>query len=78
MKLDLRKIYRFEAMVGYEASAPLPTGGDVFYECAQCKDVISSVPYSPATCECGNLSGNKGTIAIREKAKVKAVRGRLK
>lgn len=78
MKLDLRKIYKFEAIEGFDTSAPLPTGGDVFYECAQCNDVISSVPYTPAACECGNLSGNKGTIAIRDKAKVKPVRGRLK
>lgn len=77
MKLDLRKIYRFEA-VEHGVGMPLPSGGDVFYECAECGNVISSVPYTPAACECGNLSGNKGAITIRDSAKVKPVRGRLK
>lgn len=77
MKLDLRKIYRFEA-VKHDDATPLPTGGDVFYECVDCSNVISSVPYTPAACECGNLSGNKGEITVRDSAKVKPVRGRLK
>ncbi|MBI3525253.1 MAG: hypothetical protein HY066_12185 [Betaproteobacteria bacterium] len=77
MKLDLRKIYRFEA-VEHGAGTPLPTGGDVFYECMECNTVISSVPYTPAACDCGNLSGNKGATTIRDSAKVKPVRGRLK
>jgi hypothetical protein len=77
MKLDLRKIYRFEH-VAHDAGAPLPTGGDVFYECAECGHVISSVPHTPAACECENLSGNKGAVKIRDSAKVKIVRGRLK
>ncbi|MEK7737272.1 MAG: hypothetical protein AAB319_05890 [Pseudomonadota bacterium] len=77
MKLDLRKIYRFET-IEHGASTPFPAGGDVFYECTQCGNVISSVPYTPAACECGNLSGNKGAITFRDQAKVKPVRGRLK
>ena len=77
MKLDLRKIYRFEK-VPHEADAPLPTGGDVFYECVECGQVISSVPYTPAVCECENLNGNKGVVTVRDSNKVKVVRGRLK
>lgn len=77
MKLDLRKIYRFEP-VAHAADAPLPTGGEVFYECAECGHVISSVPYTPAACECENLSGNKGAVTVRDGSKVKVVRGRLK
>ena len=77
MKVDLRKIYRFEK-VAHEAGTALPTGGDVFYECSECGHVISSVPYLPAVCECKNLSGDKGTVAIRDSSKVKLVRGRLK
>lgn len=77
MKLDLRKIYKFEALER-SADAALPSGGDVFYECTQCNSVISSVPYTPAECECGNLKGNKGTINIGDPSLVKPVRGRLK
>jgi len=77
MKVDLRKIYKFEK-VEHSADAPLPTGGDVFYECIECGHVISSVPYTPAACECGNLNGNKGAVSVRDPAKVKLVRGRLK
>jgi hypothetical protein len=77
MKLDLRKIYRFEA-VEHSAGTPLPTGGNVFYECTQCGNVVSSVPYTPAECECGNLKGNKGAITIRDATQVKLVRGVLK
>ncbi|MCX7178423.1 MAG: hypothetical protein NTX56_06465 [Proteobacteria bacterium] len=77
MKVDLRKIYRFEKF-DHEAGAPLPTGGDVFYECLECGHVISSVPYTPAECECANLSGNKGNVNVRDSDKVKLVRGRLK
>lgn len=77
MKLDLRKIYKFEALV-LDAGAALPSGGDVFYECAKCNNVISSVPYTPAECECGNLKGNQGAINIGDPSLVKPVRGRLK
>ncbi|MFA7268016.1 MAG: hypothetical protein WC073_01605 [Sterolibacterium sp.] len=77
MKVDLRKIYKFEK-VEHSPGTPLPAGGDVFYECTECGHVISSVPHTPAACECGNLSGNKGTTTIRDTEKVKLVRGRLK
>lgn len=77
MKLDLRKIYKFEALE-LAPGAALPSGGDVFYECTKCKSVISSVPYTPAECECGNLKGNQGAIKIGDASLTKAVRGRLK
>lgn len=77
MKLDLRKIYKFEALE-LRADTALPSGGDVFYECTQCHSVISSVPYTPAACECGNLKGNKGSINIGNASLVRPVRGRLK
>jgi len=77
MKVDLRKIYRFEPVV-HEAGAALPTGGNVFYECVECGFVVSSVPYTPAECECGNLKGNKGEITVADAEKVKLVKGVLK
>ncbi|MFA6309924.1 MAG: hypothetical protein WCV99_08075 [Sterolibacterium sp.] len=77
MKIDLRKIYKFEALE-IEVDTALPSGGDVFYECTKCKNVVSSVPYTSAECECGNLKGNKGSITIADPSLVKPVRGRLK
>lgn len=77
MKIDLRKIYKFEAL-DREPGAVLPSGGDVFYECLKCNNVISSVPYTAAECECGNLKGNQGAINISDADQVKPVRGRLK
>lgn len=77
MKVDLRKIYKFEE-VARDAGTPLPTGGDVYYECKGCGEVVSSVPFIASACECGNLSGNKGEIKVRDAAQVKLVRGRLK
>lgn len=77
MKIDLRKIYRFEAM-NHPAGEPLPTGGDVYYECTECTQVVSSVPHIVAHCECGNLSGKGGKVDIKDAGKVKPVRGKLK
>jgi len=77
MKIDLRKIYRFEA-INHSADAPLPTGGDIYYECTECTQVVSSVPHIVANCECGNLKGKGGAVAVADPAKVKPVRGKLK
>ncbi len=77
VKIDLRKIYRFSE-VDYTAGTPLPSGGDIYYECLTCNGVISSVPRIPSACECGNLSGNGGEAVIKEADKVKPVRGKLK
>ncbi len=77
MKIDLRKIYRFEAMT-HAAGTELPTGGDIYYECTQCTHVVSSVPHIVAACECGNLQGKGGKVDIQDQTKVKPVRGKLK
>ena len=77
MKIDLRKIYRFEAMA-HPAESPLPTGGDIYYECIDCSHVVSSVPHIAAHCECGNLQGKGGKVDIKDAGKVKPVRGKLK
>lgn len=77
MKIDMRKIYRFEA-ISHPAGTPLPTGGDVYYECAECNHVVSSVPHTPVQCDCGNLSGKQSKIDIKDADKVKPMRGKLK
>lgn len=77
MKLDLRKIYRFDP-VPRNADGSLPKGGDVYYECANCKDVVSSVSHIKAGCGCGNLSGGGGTTEIKSPDQVIPLRGKLK
>jgi len=77
VKLDLRKIYRFEPM-DHPAGASLPTGGDIYYECVECGHVVSSVTHLAAACECGNLAGKQGSVAVRSPEKVKPVRGKLR
>ena len=77
MKIDLRKIYRFEA-INHAADAPLPTGGDIYYECTECSHVVSSVPHIASHCECGNLNGKHGTVEVKDPSKVKPVRGKLR
>lgn len=77
MKIDLRKIYRFEA-IEYQAGTSLPASGDIYYECTECTQVVSSVPHIAAHCECGNLVGKHGKVEIKDPAKVKPVRGKLK
>lgn len=77
MKIDLRKIYKFEVLE-LGADTALPSGGDVFYECTQCHNVVSSVPFILTECECGNLKGSKGSISIADPSLIKPVRGRLK
>jgi hypothetical protein len=77
MKIDLRKIYRFEA-IPLNADGSLPKGGDIYYECADCKGVVVSVPHIVSACECGNLTGKGGIIEIKSPDKVIPVRGKLK
>lgn len=74
MKVDLRSIYRFEPI---EHSGPLPSGGDVYYEC-HCGHIVSSVSFIKAACECGNVSGGQGTVTVQSPEKVKALRGKLR
>ena len=77
MKLDLRKIYRFDA-IPRNGDGSLPTGGDVYYECTECKQVVSSVPHIVSACDCGNLSGKGGAVEIKSPDKVTPLRGKLK
>lgn len=77
MKLDLRKIYRFDP-IDRQADGSLPKGGDVYYECGSCKAVVSSVSHIKAACECGNLSGGGGTTEIKSPDQVTPLRGKLK
>jgi hypothetical protein len=77
MKIDLRKIYRFDA-IDHAAGAALPSGGDIYYECSECSQVVSSVPHIVSKCECGNLSGQGGKVEIKDASKVKPVRGKLR
>ncbi|QDX82473.1 hypothetical protein B9N43_15260 [Denitratisoma sp. DHT3] len=77
MKIDLRKIYRFDP-ISLQADGILPRGGDVYYECTECSHIISSVSHLPASCDCGNLSGGEGTVTINAKDKVTPLRGKLR
>lgn len=77
MKVDMRKIYRFDPL-GQAAGEPLPLGGSVYYECSECKDVVSSVPHIMVKCGCGNLEGKGGTLTVKDAAKVTPMKGTLK
>lgn len=77
MKVDLRKIYRFEP-IPRQPDGSLPKGGDVYYECGSCKEVVSSVSHIKAACSCGNLIGGGGTVEIKSPDQVTPLRGKLK
>ena len=77
MKVDLRKIYRFDPIPRLDDGA-LPKGGDVYYECGSCKVVVSSVSHIKAACECGNLNGGGGETEIKTPEQVTPLRGKLK
>ena len=77
MKIDLRKIYRFD-VVDRNTDGTLPTGGDIYYECTECTGIVSSVSHLKAACECGNLDGGQGTTAVRSPEKVNPLRGKLR
>lgn len=77
MKLDLRKIYRFEP-IGRQSDGSLPKGGDVYYECGGCKTVVSSVSHIAVACDCGNLTGGGGATTIKSPDQVTPLRGKLK
>ncbi|MDR0578507.1 MAG: hypothetical protein LBI87_13490 [Candidatus Accumulibacter sp.] len=78
MKIDMRKIYNFHPVEPAPDPGDLPTGGDLYYECAECSDVVSSVPHIQSACQCGNLSGNGGVLRVKDPVKVRVVRGKLK
>ncbi|CAB1370027.1 hypothetical protein [Denitratisoma oestradiolicum] len=77
MKIDLRKIYRFDP-VARQTDGGLPRGGDIYYECTECRHIVSSVSHLPAQCDCGNLSGGDGTITVNTPDKVNPLRGKLR
>jgi hypothetical protein len=74
MKVDMRSIYRFTP---FEYEGALPTGGDVYYEC-ECGGIVSSVSFTKSHCECGNLHGAAGNTTVKDPAKVKPLRGKLR
>ena len=74
MKIDLRSIYRFTPV---EPADTLPSGGDIYYECA-CGDIVSSVSHIAAACQCGNLKGGQGSIKVDDATRVKPMRGKLR
>lgn len=76
--LDLRKIYRFYPLEPVPAPGHLPVGGDIYYECLECKTIVSSVPRIKTACTCGNLSGADGKLEVKNPARVLVVRGKLK
>lgn len=77
MKVDMRKIYRFDPL-GHKQGEPLPLGGHVYYECGECKEVVSSVPHIVVQCGCGNLEGKGGKLNVKDPAKVTPMKGTLK
>ncbi|MDR1350346.1 MAG: hypothetical protein LBJ59_06140 [Zoogloeaceae bacterium] len=78
MAVDMRKIYNFYPVEPAPSADDLLTGGDVYYECLECKGVISSVSHIKAACACGNLTGQGGKTTVKDPAKVRVVRGKLK
>jgi hypothetical protein len=78
MKLDMRKIYNFYPLNPAPLPGELPIGGDLYYECLECSEIVSSVPRIKTACRCGNLSGNGGVLNVKDPGKVKVVRGKLK
>lgn len=78
LNIDMRKIYNFYPVEPAPAPDNLPTGGDIYYECLDCTGIVSSVPHIKSACSCGNLSGNGGELNIKDAARLKVVRGKLK
>lgn len=77
MKIDMRKIYRFDP-VDRNADGSLPEGGDIYYECTECTHIVSSVSHLKSACECGNLEGGQGKTVVRTPEKVNPLRGKLR
>jgi hypothetical protein len=63
MKIDMRKIYRFDA-VSRNADGS--------------QHIVSSVSHLKSACECGNLDGGHGKTAVRSPEKVNPLRGKLR
>ena len=78
LNIDMRKIYNFYPLDPAPDPAKLPTGGDLYYECLNCTGIVSSVPRIASACPCGNISGNGGVATIKDPARIRVVRGKLK
>ncbi len=76
--IDLRKIYKFTPLEPAPDPASLPTGGDLYYECLECNVIINSVPFIKSACTCGNLEGASGNSTVKNPARVRVVKGKLK
>ena len=78
MNIDMRKIYHFYPVEPAPAAENLPTGGDIYYECMNCKAIVNSVPFIKSTCGCDNLQGAGGKLSVKSPERVLVVRGKLK
>lgn len=76
--IDMRQIYNFYPIEPAPEPADSITGGDIYYECLDCSGVVSSLPFIKVACECGNLTGNSGSVVVQNVAQIRAVRGTLK
>lgn len=76
--VDMRKIYKFYPIEPAPSPDDLPTGGDIYYECKDCGQIVLSVPRIKSACECGNLAGQGGKLTVKDPVKVTVVRGKLK
>lgn len=74
----MRKIYNFYPVEPAPAADALPTGGDIYYECLDCSVIVNSVPHIKSACACGNLQGAGGKLDVRDPARVRVVKGKLK
>jgi len=78
LNIDLRKIYSFYPVEPLPDPSALPSGGDLYYECLDCTVIVNSVPQLKSACACGNLAGGGGKLSIKDPARVRVVRGKLK
>ncbi|MDX9945075.1 MAG: hypothetical protein RBS35_09850 [Azonexus sp.] len=74
----MRKIYNFYPVEPAPSADALPTGGDLYYECLDCSVIVNSVPHIKSACACGNLQGAGGKLEVRDPARVRVVKGKLK
>lgn len=78
LNIDMRKIYNFYPVEPGPSADALPTGGDLYYECLDCSVIVNSVPHIKSACACGNLQGAGGKLEVRDPARVRVVKGKLK
>ena len=78
LNIDMRKIYNFYPVEPAPSADALPTGGDLYYECLDCSVIVNSVPHIKSACACGNLQGAGGKLEVRDPARDRVVKGKLK